>query len=261
MVDGNEMDSWSGNEDWEEFEYTIPRLHTLEWTYEKDFIVSDGADAVWVDDIVLPPFCCINAQITSTGESGVLCPGTTVTLSTSSNYDAVWSTEETSTSIEVNEAGTFWVTLTDDSGCSGTSDPYSLVLMEPAQANASIFGQLGSCSGGALELDFCAPGTYDITGPDGSVNTFEIAAGECVASVIDVAGTYSIAYTDVCGGSLEATEYEVAYYSSPDAPSVSDIQIPEPGTAEFTGAPATSQWYANETSSEILGTGSTFSMK
>ena len=46
MVDGNEMDSWSGNEDWEEFEYTIPEgIHTLEWTYEKDFIVSDGADA------------------------------------------------------------------------------------------------------------------------------------------------------------------------------------------------------------------------
>ena len=260
MVDGNEMDSWSGNEDWEEFEYTIPAgLHTLEWTYEKDFIVSDGADAAWVDDIVLPPFCFINAQITSTGESGILCPGTTATLSTSSNYDAVWSTEETTTSIEVHEAGTYWVTLTDDTGCSGTSDPYTLVLMEPDQASASIFGQLGSCSGGALELDFCAPGTYDITGPDGSVTTFEIAAGECVASAIDVAGTYSIAYTDVCGGSLEATEYEVAYYSSPGAPSVSDIQIPEPGTVEFTGAPETAQWYASETSSEILGTGPTFS--
>ena len=57
----------------------------------------------------------------------------------------------------------------------------------------------------------------------------------------------------------EDVEYEVAYFGTPDAPSVSDIQIPEPGTAEFTGAPATAQWYETETSSEVLAIGSTFS--
>ncbi len=262
IIDGETIAEWSGEEDWTIEEYTISEgLHTLEWTYEKDFIISDGDDAAWVDDIVLPPFCFINAQITSSQSDGVLCPGTTATLSTSENYDAIWSNDATTSSIEVNEPGEYWVTLTDDTGCSGTSDPYMLELIEPTQANASINGQLGSCSGGALELDFCAGGSYTITLPNGVTETYEVENGECVSYAVDIEGTYSINYTDVCGSSLEDVEYEVAYFGSPNAPSVSDIQIPEPGTAEFTGAPSTAQWYATETSSEVLGTGATFSIE
>ena len=64
IVDGATVAEWSGNEDWEVVEFTISEgLHTLEWTYEKDFIISDGEDAAWLDDIVLPPFCFIDAQI------------------------------------------------------------------------------------------------------------------------------------------------------------------------------------------------------
>ncbi|MBM71507.1 MAG: hypothetical protein CL847_01810 [Crocinitomicaceae bacterium] len=261
IVDGNTVAEWSGNEDWAVEEFTIGEgLHTLRWTYEKDFIVSDGEDAAWVDDIVLPPFCFISAQITSSQSGGSLCPGTTATLSTSSNFDAVWSTEETTSSIEVSEPGVYWVTLTDEAGCSGTSDPYVLSLVEPTQANASINGQLGSCSGGALELDFCAAGEYSITLPSGAVENFEIEYGECIASAIDVEGTYTITFTDVCDSSLEDLVYEVAYYGIPSEPSVSDIQIPEPGTAEFTGAPSGANWYETETSNEVLGSGSTFSI-
>ena len=259
IIDGDVIGEWSGNSDWEVEEYPITEgLHTLQWTYEKDFIVSDGEDAAWVDDIVLPPFCFINAQITSSQSDGTLCPGTSTTLSTSTNFDAVWSTDETTSSIEVDEPGEYWVTLTDEAGCTGTSDPYVLLLVEPSQASASILGQLGSCSDGALELDFCAAGEYSITLPGGEIETFEIEAGECVASAIDVEGTYSIEFTDVCGSSLENTEYEVVNYGSPSAPSVSDIQIPEPGMAEFTGAPSSANWYETETSSEILGSGSSF---
>ena len=261
MIDGQVQAEWSGNSDWTIEEYEIEEgLHTIEWTYEKDFIVSSGEDAAWVDDIVLPPFCFISAQITSSGTEGVICPGTSVTLSTSSNYDALWSNNETTTSIEVSEQGEYSVTLTDEGGCTGVSDPYVLTLVEPSQANASINGQLGSCSGGALELDFCATGTYTITTPSGIVETFEIDVNECGATSLDVEGTYTIDFTDVCGSTLESVEYEVSYYGTPEAPSVSDISLEAPGTAEFTGAPESANWYETETSSEILGTGSTFSV-
>ena len=82
IVDGATVAELSGNEDWAVVEFTISEgLHTLEWTYEKDFIISDGEDAAWLDDIVLPPFCFIDAQITSSDSDGVLCPGASVTLS------------------------------------------------------------------------------------------------------------------------------------------------------------------------------------
>ena len=124
MIDGQVQAEWYGNSDWTIEEYEIEEgLHTIEWTYEKDFIVSSGEDAAWVDDIVLPPFCFISAQITSSGTEGVICPGTSVTLSTSSNYDALWSNNETTTSIEISEPGEYSVTLTDEGGCTGVSDP------------------------------------------------------------------------------------------------------------------------------------------
>ena len=105
MVDGEELAEWSGSEDWAEVEFNVSAgSHTLEWNYEKDYIVSDGEDAVWVDDIILPAFCYIDVYIISSQGEGVLCPGTTATLSTESGYNTLWSTEETSTSIEVSEA-------------------------------------------------------------------------------------------------------------------------------------------------------------
>lgn len=55
-LDGDIMDSWSGDNDWAEFSYNLSvGEHTLSWGFSKDFIVDGGADACWVDDIILPP--------------------------------------------------------------------------------------------------------------------------------------------------------------------------------------------------------------
>ena len=56
-IDGNLVDSWSGEEPWEEVSYVVfGGEHTFEWRYAKDEIISDGADAAWVDFVVLPEF-------------------------------------------------------------------------------------------------------------------------------------------------------------------------------------------------------------
>ena len=92
--------------------FTLPAgFHTIEWVFEKDNIISGGADACWVDDIVLPPFCFIDAAITQSGEPRS--PRESVTLTTNSGFDTEWSNGATESSIEVNEAGTYTVTLTD----------------------------------------------------------------------------------------------------------------------------------------------------
>jgi hypothetical protein len=50
-----EVGSWSGENDWTEVSYVLDAgSHTLRWTYEKDFIVTSGMDACWIDNIVLP---------------------------------------------------------------------------------------------------------------------------------------------------------------------------------------------------------------
>ena len=55
-IDGQELAKWSGEESWEYVEFPIDTgMHTVTWNYIKDQWVSDGQDAAWIDEIVLPP--------------------------------------------------------------------------------------------------------------------------------------------------------------------------------------------------------------
>jgi hypothetical protein len=54
-IDNLQRGSWSGDNDWTVVSYLLPAgAHTLSWNYTKDFTVSSGEDACWVDNIVLP---------------------------------------------------------------------------------------------------------------------------------------------------------------------------------------------------------------
>lgn len=54
-IDNLEIDSWSGEDDWSYNVYNIDTgYHNFKWIYEKDFSVSDGLDAAWIDEVVFP---------------------------------------------------------------------------------------------------------------------------------------------------------------------------------------------------------------
>lgn len=54
-VDGVQVAYASGDIDWSSYRYETgsKAQHTYEWCYEKDGSASDGADAVWVDNIAI----------------------------------------------------------------------------------------------------------------------------------------------------------------------------------------------------------------
>ena len=55
-IDGNELGRWDGIEDWVMVTYPVNvGVHTLKWSYIKDYSESDGLDAAWVDYISFPP--------------------------------------------------------------------------------------------------------------------------------------------------------------------------------------------------------------
>jgi hypothetical protein len=69
-IDNVEQSSWSGEINWTEVSYPISAgTHTLYWIYEKDQIVSDGSDACWVDDIILPSAVVISVSETKSQKS------------------------------------------------------------------------------------------------------------------------------------------------------------------------------------------------
>jgi hypothetical protein len=55
-LDGSRISGISGEVDWTQMTLPVPNgLHTLRFAYEKDYIVSRGSDAGWVDQIVTHP--------------------------------------------------------------------------------------------------------------------------------------------------------------------------------------------------------------
>lgn len=51
-IDSNRVDGIDGEVDWQSEAHYVPEgVHTLEWKYEKDMGISEGADAGWVDHV------------------------------------------------------------------------------------------------------------------------------------------------------------------------------------------------------------------
>ena len=235
-IDGAQVAEWSGELDWAEEVFTLPAgFHTIEWVFEKDNIISGGADACWVDDIVLPPFCFIDATITQSGPAGVLCPGESVTLTTNSGFETEWSNGATEDAIEVNEAGTYTVTLTDDAGCSFTSDAVTIEVLEPTAPAVDIDGQLGFCEGGSVTL----------SGPEDGVCSWNVGV-EGQDLQVGVAGTYQLTFTDACGNDNLSEEIVVDVYPIPEAPSTEDFTIVDPAEVNLNATGDNLLWYENE---------------
>jgi hypothetical protein len=54
-IDNTQVQRWDGELGWEQFVYPVPAgQHTFKWVFNKDYSVSSGADAVWIDNIVFP---------------------------------------------------------------------------------------------------------------------------------------------------------------------------------------------------------------
>lgn len=55
-INTNEMGKWDGDVDWSrEAFYVTSGSKTFKWMYSKDYIVSEGEDAAWIDFVVFPP--------------------------------------------------------------------------------------------------------------------------------------------------------------------------------------------------------------
>ena len=95
-IDGVEKGVWSGDLDWEQFEYPVTAgEHIFKWTYTKDGSQSNGDDCAWIDYIILPPEL---ATTVYAGSDIDMCDISVVALTqaTATYYEtAVWTTTGT----------------------------------------------------------------------------------------------------------------------------------------------------------------------
>ncbi|MBI5634505.1 MAG: M6 family metalloprotease domain-containing protein [Nitrospirae bacterium] len=108
-LDGAEQTgSISGNVDWAQRSHGIPSgSHTIRWTYTKDYSVSSGLDAGWVDQVVWTPSAC-SYSINPTSAAG-LAAGGAGSVSVTTGAGCSWTA--------VSNAG--WITITSGSSGSG----------------------------------------------------------------------------------------------------------------------------------------------
>ncbi len=94
------------------------------------------------------------ANVTITGNS-VICNETGTTLTATSGASYLWSSGETTQSINVNNPGSYSVTVTNTNGCSGSSSQ-TVTMMEPAV----ISGNTHICEGESATLAVSGAGTF-----------------------------------------------------------------------------------------------------
>ncbi|MFK7807802.1 MAG: T9SS type A sorting domain-containing protein, partial [Saprospiraceae bacterium] len=115
------------------------------------------------------------------------CEGSTTTLSLSQNYNSYqWSDNSTSENLEVSQAGTYNIIVTDASGCSGTA---SITVNIDQVISPVIVGPLSFCEGSSASLT--VSDIYD---------NYEWSTGANTTNVdVDVSGSYTVTVTAANG--------------------------------------------------------------
>ena len=156
---------------------------TTSGTYYVSVIDANGCGAVDVIDITVLP---ISVDL---GPDVILCPGETTTLDAPQFETYMWSNQETTQSITVNQTGTYIVTVTDSVGCQA-SDSVDVV---PAQVPPLDLGtDISLCEGDQTDL---FAGYFDLyLWSDNSTNQ---------TLTVWQSGTYSVTCTTLNGCVVE----------------------------------------------------------
>lgn len=175
-----------------------------------------------------------------------LCDGAPTTLTTDAvGVDFLWSTQETSGSINVSQPGQYYVDITNSAGCKIASDTLTITVnSKPAKPN--IFSDMGTeiCEGEATTLSTDASGSL-------LWSTSETSSTITIIST----STITVEVTDQNGCSNTSAPFVLTVNSAPAQPNISSdlgTEICEGEIATLsTDANGTLLWSTNESSSTI----------
>jgi hypothetical protein len=207
--------TWSGTTSGSMNGVTLPQLITGLGAGIYDFTFNDGCESNTINVSLSDPGAPATPTITASGAT-TFCAGGSVTLTSSSLVDNVWSTGETTQSITVNSTATYNV-FVNTAGCiSGTSSQNVTVNALPVIAQG-VLNNPTACGATDGEVEITGLGSGNITWSgtaSGSMN------GVTLPQLISGlgAGTYDFTFNDGC----ESNTISVSL-SDPGAPSAPTI--------------------------------------
>ena len=189
----------------------------------------------------------VNAQQTFTASAIALspttvCAGTPVTLVASPGSSYLWSNGATTQGVNVTAGGPITVTVTNASGCTGTSAPISVTVLPVPNATINAGGPLTFCQGGSVNL----------TATGGTSYIWSTGANTAALSA-NASGIYVVTVT-AANGCTDSEQATVTVNAVPSANVVMDgNSVLCPGeTLTLSAAPGnTYAWTTGASTSEI----------
>ena len=179
---------------------------TGEPTYDSRTDAADSSDAAEEIDCTSTPPPTISPSGSTT-----ICPGKTVTLTSSAAAGYSWSTGATTQAIVVSTAGSFSVATTDNRGCMATSAPTVVTLYPtPTAPTISASGPTRFCTGGNVTLTASSAASYRWS-----------SGATTQAIVVTNTGNYTVTTTN--GNGCDATS----------APTAVTLVVPAAGSRTF----------------------------
>lgn len=191
---------------------------------------------------------CINppVEIAASGPAQI-CPGSTVTLTAPESDSYIWSNGASTQSIEVSNAANYSVVVWNDEECASLSNTIQVSIIEEETPILSISGENVVCAGDEVTITSTIAQSYLWSN------------GQITQSIqVTESGDYSVSISGQCSGvAYESAVMHVDVLNNP-LPVAEDVIIGESGQAMLTATGTNLEWFATETSEEVLGTGNSF---
>lgn len=154
----------------------------------------------------------IEPSISAVGSSA-LCPGSTVILDAGAGLKSyLWSTGETTQTITVSTAGMYVVTATDSAGCSGTSQPFPVIVKDPPTPTIDP-AAITICEGDSVRLD-APPGFKEYLWTTGAATP---------SIIVRTAGDYGVTVWDSTGCMGISPKSRVKVHPAPSPPTITFV--------------------------------------
>ncbi len=196
-----------------------------------------------VEGICISP----NVTIALSGDPVVCTGGAGLTLdaTTAGITGYTWSTNATTPSITVNSGGSYSVIVDDGTGCTGQASVF--ITENPDETpTVTVSGETTICELDNVVLTSSAANGYLWSN-----------SGNTQSITVNTAGTYSVTVQGLCGAFTSAP-VTVDVLDAPDAPTSSDVNIPNPGTANLSATGTNVVWYDAASGGAQVATGNTW---
>ncbi|MFM2285582.1 MAG: hypothetical protein RLZZ543_1079 [Bacteroidota bacterium] len=192
---------------------------------------------------------CIGPEaVVTTPGAMVLCPGQSLALSAPQGYSYLWSTGETTETIQVNAQGEYNVRVasTGSNACASVSRTISVSLSPDETPSIAAIGETTFCNGGSVTIQAPA-GLNGYSWSNGATGTNTIEATQT--------GSYTLTIQGACSAFTSSSVSVTAL--SPSTPVADDVTLALPATATLTATGDSLEWY-DAPGGNLLGTGASF---